>query len=65
MGSIFNEKVSEKWSLWVHEQCIDVLFMQNLVNNYGWEKKEEEENAKREKRRRVDTQTRYPNTHLV
>ena len=21
MGPIFNEKVAEKWNLWVHEQC--------------------------------------------
>ena len=23
---IFNEKVAEKWNLWVHEQCTDALF---------------------------------------
>ena len=24
---IFNEKVTEKWYLWVREQCTDALFM--------------------------------------
>ena len=27
MRPIFNEKVAEKWNLWVHEQCTDALFM--------------------------------------
>ena len=31
---IFNEKIAEKWSLWVHEQCTDALFTEDLVNNY-------------------------------
>ena len=26
VGPIFNEKVAEKWDLWVHEQYIDALF---------------------------------------
>ena len=26
MGPIFNEKIAEKWNLWVHEQCTDALF---------------------------------------
>ena len=26
MGSIFNEKVAEKWNLWVHEQYNNELF---------------------------------------
>ena len=26
MGPIFNEKVAEKWNLWVHEQYTDALF---------------------------------------
>ena len=37
---IFNEKIAEKWSLWVYEQCTDALFTEDLVNNYGWKKKE-------------------------
>ena len=24
---IFNEKVAEKWNLWIHEQCMDALFI--------------------------------------
>ena len=26
MRPIFNEKVTEKWNLWVHEQYTDALF---------------------------------------
>ena len=26
VGPIFNEKIAEKWNLWVHEQCTDALF---------------------------------------
>ena len=26
MGPIFNEKVAEKWNLWVCEQCTNALF---------------------------------------
>ena len=26
VGPIFNEKVVEKWNLWVCEQCTDALF---------------------------------------
>ena len=26
VGPIFNEKVTEKWNLWVYEQCTDILF---------------------------------------
>ena len=26
MGPIFNEKIDEKWNLWVREQCMDALF---------------------------------------
>ena len=25
MGSIFNEKVAKKWSLWVREQCMGTI----------------------------------------
>ena len=27
MGLIFNEKVAEKWNLWIREQCENTLFM--------------------------------------
>ena len=27
VGPIFNEKVTEKWNLWVRKQCTDALFM--------------------------------------
>ena len=26
VGPIFNEKIAEKWNLWVHEQCTYALF---------------------------------------
>ena len=26
VGPIFNEKVVEKWNLWIYEQCTDTLF---------------------------------------
>ena len=39
VGSIFNEKVAEKWNLWVYKQCIDALFTKDLVKCCGWIKK--------------------------
>ena len=33
---IFNEKVTEKWNLWVHKQCTNVLFTKDLVKCCGW-----------------------------
>ena len=32
VGPIFNEKVVEKWNLWVREQCIRVLFMDPQIS---------------------------------
>ena len=32
MGPIFNEKIDKKWNLWVREQYIRVLFMENWSN---------------------------------
>ena len=29
VGPIFNEKIDKKWNLWVREQCINVLFMED------------------------------------
>ena len=31
MGPIFNEKVAEKWNLWIHEQYTNALFTEDLV----------------------------------
>ena len=28
VGPIFNEKIDKKWNLWVHEQCINALFIE-------------------------------------
>ena len=36
---IFNEKVAEKWNLWVREQCMDTLFTMKKSTNVGWKKK--------------------------
>ena len=35
VGSIFNEKVAEKWNLWVYKQCIDALLTEDLVKCCG------------------------------
>ena len=39
VGLIFNEKVAEKWNLWVCKQCTDALFTVDLVILCGWKKK--------------------------
>ena len=39
VGPIFNEKVAEKWNLWVREQCTDILFTVEKSTNAGWKKK--------------------------
>ena len=49
MGLIFNEKVAEKCNLWVHEQYTKVLFTENLVNNYGLEKKKKGKRIKKKR----------------
>ena len=54
VGPIFNEKVAEKWNLWVREQCTDALFTVQKSTNAGLTKKKK----KRENRRtRTKTQT--------
>ena len=35
VGPIFNEKVAEKWNLWVREQCTNALFTIDLVKMCG------------------------------
>ena len=47
MGPIFNEKVAEKCNLWVREQYTEILFTEDLVNNYGLEKKKKRRKKKR------------------
>ena len=39
MGPIFNEKVVEKWNLWVREQCTNALFTVEKLTSVGWTKK--------------------------
>ena len=56
VGPIFNEKVVEKWNLWVREQCTDALFTAEnstvaaLLQN-AWKKKKKERNVKIKRRR--------------
>ena len=46
MRPIFNEKVTEKYNLWVRKQCTEALFTEDLVNNCGLEKKEKKKKRK-------------------
>ena len=48
MGLLFNDKVTKKCNLWVYKQCTKALFIKDLVNNYGLEKKK-----KKGKRRKI------------
>ena len=36
VGPIVNEKVTEKWNLWVHEQYTDAQFSEGLVKSCGY-----------------------------
>ena len=69
---IFNEKVAEKWNLWLHEQCTDalfteksqhlrLLFMHCLLNSNRIPPKTRENNnnnnkKKKKKKKRTKTQ---------
>ena len=36
--SIFNEKVTEKWNLWIYEQCMGALFtVEKLTKEKEWQ----------------------------
>ena len=37
--STFNEKIAEKWNLWVREKCIGALFTVKKSTNVGKKKK--------------------------
>ena len=79
MGPICNDKVTEKWNLWVHEQCTDALFtvekstfaatVQWTVAAYS--KTRENKKRKKEKKNemwRLQTQTQQkpnPNRHNI
>ena len=39
VGPIFNEKIAEKWNLWVREKCIGALFTVKKSTNVGKKKK--------------------------
>ena len=61
MEPIFNEKVAQKWNLWVHEQCMNALFTEDLVKCYGWIKKKK---AKHERKTHRNFQC-SPNEHNI
>ena len=46
MGPIFNEKVTEKWNLWVRKQCTDALFTVQKSTNAGLTKKKKKKKRK-------------------
>ena len=51
---IFNEKVAEKWNLWIHEQYTNALFTEDLVkycSRIKKKKKKRRQNAKEETHR--------------
>ena len=53
MRPIFNEKVDKKCILWVREQYTETLFTEDLVNNYGLEKKKKTQKEKTWTRKRI------------
>ena len=42
VGPIFNEKVTEKWDLWVREQCTDALFTMEKSTKPAQKKKKKQ-----------------------
>ena len=48
---IFNEKVAEKWNLWIHEQYTNALFTEDLVKCCSRIKKKKKEDKMRKKKR--------------
>ena len=62
MRPIFNEKVAEKWNLWIRKQCTNALFTGEKSTSAGWKKKKRREKSARQKRRRNNQLN--PNTHL-
>ena len=71
MGPIFNEKVTEKWNLWVCKRCSHALFTVEKSTNAGLKKKGGGANVEKAKRRRdklIQTHTIYnliPRTQLT
>ena len=45
VGPIYNEKVVEKWNLWIYKQCTNTLFTEDLVKCCSWIKKKKKQNA--------------------
>ena len=80
MGPIFNEKIDKKWNLWVREQYIRVLFMENWSNvaatvhvpymnsNRKWREnawKKKKKRKKKGKRSSWNAGNANPNTHYI
>ena len=57
VGPIFNEKVTEKWCLWVHEQCTNALFKVEKSTKPALEekKKKKEKKEKAEKNAKAES----------
>ena len=61
---IFNEKLDEKWNLWVCKQYMNVLFTMEKSTNVGWtKKKKKREKTAEQKLRRHNNLN--PNGHIV
>ena len=64
VGLILNEKVTEKWNLWVHKQCTDTLFKDKKSTSAATKKKKKKKgwNTLKAKRGRKKPN---PNSHIV
>ena len=72
MGPIFNEKIAEKWNLWVHEQCTiytDWLKKNRKVKvcgycslNNTWTVVADSQTRAKKKKKKTQTQTRNMQT---
>ena len=72
VGPIFNEKIAEKWNLWVHEQCTYALFTREkstfaatvqwtvaaFLQNV-WKQKKKKKEQKEQKCSLLQTQTQF------
>ena len=63
MGPIFNEKVAEKWNLWIRKQCTNALFIGEKSTSAGWKKKKKKKKEKFARQKRRCNNQLNPNTH--
>ena len=61
VGPIFNEKVTEKCNLWVHEQCTNALFMDKKSTSAAKKKK----TAETQETLNVDAEAEYKHTLCI